>query len=165
MTVLVTGMSGTGKSAVLECLAREGFRVVDTDAGGWIEDVPQPGGTVEPLWREDRIDALLAEHEASGEPLFIAGTVRNQGRFYPRFAEVVLLSAPIATMLDRVATRVDNHFGRSAAEQAKIIADTEAVVPLLRAGATVEIDTGRHALTEVAARLRALACGSRRTSG
>jgi broad-specificity NMP kinase len=158
--ILVTGMSGTGKSAVLASLAQQGQRVVDTDVGGWIEDVPQPDGTVEPLWREDRIDALLAEHERSGEPLFIAGTVRNQGVFYPRFAEVVLLTAPLDTMLDRIAARTDNRFGKSADERQQVIADTEEVVPLLRAGATVEIDTGSVALTEVVARV--LACVSRR---
>ena len=34
--MLVTGMSGTGKSTVLAELGRRGHRVVDTDAPGWI---------------------------------------------------------------------------------------------------------------------------------
>ncbi|UOZ04834.1 hypothetical protein [Amycolatopsis sp. WQ 127309] len=83
----MTGMSGIGKSTTLAELIRRGHRAVDTDYGGWIEN---PEG--ERRWREDRIDALLASHERSGEPLFLSGTVVNQGRFYPRFAEVVLLS-------------------------------------------------------------------------
>jgi len=33
--VLVTGMSGTGKSSALAELARRGYRVVDTDDPGW----------------------------------------------------------------------------------------------------------------------------------
>jgi hypothetical protein len=36
--ILVTGMSGTGKSSVLHWLERRGYRVVDTDVGNWIED-------------------------------------------------------------------------------------------------------------------------------
>ena len=32
--ILVTGMSGTGKSSALAELAKLGFRVVDTDFGG-----------------------------------------------------------------------------------------------------------------------------------
>jgi ATP-dependent phosphoenolpyruvate carboxykinase len=40
--VLVTGMSGTGKSSALAELARRGHRVVDTDYGGWTENVPSP---------------------------------------------------------------------------------------------------------------------------
>ncbi|WP_405132872.1 hypothetical protein [Nocardia sp. NBC_01388] len=76
MAILVTGMSGTGKSTVLNLLAETGFRVVDTDVGGWIEEAPAPyGDGVERQWRENRIDALLAEHERSGEALFIGGTV------------------------------------------------------------------------------------------
>ncbi|RLK62177.1 AAA family ATPase [Actinokineospora cianjurensis] len=156
--VLVTGMSGVGKSAVLGGLARLGYRVVDSDHGDWVADLPLPDGTSEPQWREDRIDALISEHERSGEPLVIAGTVVNQGRFYPRFAEVVLLSAPLAVMLDRVAARDTNPFGKTAEDRAKIAADTAGVEPLLRASATVEIDT-RAPLDEVVARVAALVSG------
>src|SRR4051794_7170333 len=35
--ILVTGMSGTGKSSVLAELGRRGYRVVDTDDAGWRE--------------------------------------------------------------------------------------------------------------------------------
>src|SRR5687767_12702771 len=108
-------MSGVGKSTVLDRLASRGYRVVDTDRGGWQECVPRPGGAgAEPQWREDLVDALIGEHERSGEPLFIAGTVWNQGRFRARFDEVVLLSAPLAVMLDRVAARDTNPFGKTA---------------------------------------------------
>jgi predicted ATPase len=66
-TVLVTGMSGTGESTALAELARRGHRVVDTDYGDWIEDVPMAGEAgSERLWREDRMDALLDEHCGGG---------------------------------------------------------------------------------------------------
>jgi dephospho-CoA kinase len=155
VAILVTGMSGTGKSTALGQLARRGYRVVDTDVGGWIEEVPLPGGGVEPCWREDRIDALIAEHERSGEPLFIAGTVRNQVRFYPRFAQVVLFSAPLEVMLRRIAERDTNPFGKTPEDRDRIVADTAEVEPLLRASATVEIDT-RVPLAEVVDQLTAL---------
>jgi len=47
--VLVTGMSGTGKSSVLAEFARRGHRVVDTDGSGWIVEIPTPDGP-EPIW-------------------------------------------------------------------------------------------------------------------
>ena len=43
--VLVTGMSGTGKSAVLQELGERGHRVVDTDAGQWSHWVTLPDGS------------------------------------------------------------------------------------------------------------------------
>ena len=154
--VLVTGMSGVGKSTVLAELARRGHRVVDTDHDGWIVETPQPDGETEPLWDEVRMRALLAEPRPAYEHLFVAGCVANQGRFYPEFRAVVLLSVPLDVLLARIAGRDTNDFGKSPAERDKIIADVEAVEPLLRAGATLEIDT-RQPLSAVADQLELLA--------
>jgi hypothetical protein len=147
-------MSGTGKSAALVELARRGHRVVDTDDGDWIEDAQLPDGSVEPLWVEERIDALLGGH-ADGA-LFIVGAVANQGRFYPRFDAVVLLSAPLDVILERVASRETNPYGNTKAERQKIAEDLAMYEPLLRAGATVEIDS-RRPLAEVVDELESIA--------
>jgi dephospho-CoA kinase len=152
--ILITGMSGTGKSAALAELARRGHRVVDTDYGDWIEDVQLPDGSVEPLWNEERIDALLGSH--SHGALFVVGTVANQGTFYPRFDAVVLLSAPLDVILERVATREPNHYGTTEVDREKIAADLAMFEPLLRAGATVEIDT-RRPLADVVDELESIA--------
>jgi len=145
--VLITGMSGTGKSAVLAELARRGHHVVDTDDEGWSDEVPAPDGGVEQLWREDRIRALLDGHREG--TLFLSGCVRNQGRFRDRFDAVVLLSVPRDVLLDRIARRGTNDFGKNDAERARILADLHAVEPLLRRGADAEIDT-RRPIAEVA---------------
>jgi dephospho-CoA kinase len=153
--VLVTGMSGTGKSAALAELARRGHRVVDTDYGDWCEEVAATDrdGT-EQLWREDLIDELLAKRDDG--VLFVSGCVPNQGKFYPRFDAVVLLSAPADVILDRVATRDTNEFGKNNVERDFILQDLAAVEPLLRAGATAEIDT-RAPLDEVVDELERVA--------
>ena len=153
--VLVTGMSGTGKSAALAELERRGHRVVDTDRGGYAEEVPSsdPGGR-EQLWREDRIRALLDGHREG--VLFIAGCVANQGTFYPRFDAVVLLRAPATVILERVASCELNAFGKRDAERDRILHDLTTIEPLLRASATAEIDT-RAPLHEVVDALEAIA--------
>src|SRR3954465_1508546 len=104
----VTGMSGTGKSTVLRELAALGFRAVDTDEPPWSEWSDEDGGYV---WREDLIAALLSHDD--GPTLYVSGTVSNQGRFYPRFDAVVLLSAPADVLLRRIATRTSNDYGKS----------------------------------------------------
>jgi dephospho-CoA kinase len=148
--VLVTGMSGTGKSAALAELERRGHRVVDTDYGGWTEG--EPGS--ERLWREDRIEALLDEHEEG--VLFISGAADNQGTFYPRFDAVVLLSAPADVILERIAARESNDFGKTGTERELILNDVAVVEPLVRAGATAEIDT-RAPLADVVDALERIA--------
>jgi shikimate kinase len=139
--VLVTGMSGTGKSTVLRELALRGQRVIDTDAPGWSEQAATPDGGVEQLWLEPRIAGLLARDEPGH--LFVSGCVRNQGRFYERFDRIVLLSAPAPVILHRIATRTSNPFGKDAAERERILSDLAEVEPLLRASSTVEIRTDR----------------------
>ena len=99
--VLVTGMSGTGKSSALRALAARGT------------------GPSTPTHR---------------------GCKSNQGRFYPRFHHIVLLSAPAAVLLARIAARTDNPYVKSPAERAEILANLAAVKPLLRTTCTLEID-------------------------
>ena len=137
--ILVTGMSGTGKSSALVELARLGFRVVDADEPGWSEWIPEGGG--EWIWREDRMAELLADDD--GRTLYVSGCASNQGRFYDRFDDVVLLSAPAETLLARIATRTTNDYGRTPEERERILGDLAEVEPLLRATCTHELDATR----------------------
>ena len=68
----------------------------------------------------------------------------------------MLLSAPADVILERVATRATNDFGKNDAERARILADLAAVEPLLRRGATAEIDT-RAPIAEVVDALERIA--------
>jgi dephospho-CoA kinase len=133
--VLVTGMSGTGKSTVLAELARRGFQVVETDDAPWSEWSEADGGYV---WREDLVAELLSRDD--GGTLYVSGTVSNQGRFYPRFDAVVLLSAPVEVLLRRIEARTTNGYGKTAEERELILSDVAEAEPLLRATCTHEID-------------------------
>uniref|UniRef100_UPI00083149C7 AAA family ATPase n=1 Tax=Nocardia amamiensis TaxID=404578 RepID=UPI00083149C7 len=135
--VLVTGMSGVGKTSLLYELAARGYRTVDTDYGDYFETVDG-----ERLWREDRIEALLSdESEEHQGVLFVQGTTRNQTLFYPRFDHVVLLSAPVEVLIKRLRTRTDNQYGKDPAERAETLEYIETVEPLLRTAATLEVVT------------------------
>ncbi len=133
--VLVTGMSGVGKSTVLGELAKRGFHVVETDDAPWSERSEAAGGYV---WREDLISELLSRDD--GAALYVSGTVSNQGLFYPQFDAVVLLSAPVDVLLRRIETRTSNQYGKAAEERALILSEIAEVEPLLRATCTHELD-------------------------
>jgi dephospho-CoA kinase len=127
-------MSGTGKSSVVAELVVRGYKAIDTD-DGFCEVLPDG----RQRWREDAVEALLATEDT--EVLFVAGCEENQVRFHPRFDHIVLLSAPQDTLVDRLAARTNNHFGRSPEELRRVLDDVENVEPLLRRVAGHEIVT------------------------
>jgi dephospho-CoA kinase len=147
-------MSGTGKSTALAELRRRGFEVVDTDKGGWTEWSDEEDGY---LWREDRIAELLARDRSV--PLYVSGTVSNQGRFCPQFDAVVLLSAPADVLLERIETRTTNEYGKTPEERNLILSHLAEVEPLVRATCTHEIDAAQP-IDDVVAELIAIGSGS-----
>lgn len=138
-------MSGAGKSTLLRELARRGHRTVDTDYDGWTDGSGGP-------WDEARMARLLADHD----DVVVSGTTDNQGVFYDRFEHVVLLSAPVEILLERVARRTDNPYGRTADDQEEIRRLTTEVEPLLRQTADVELD-GREPVEVLADTVERLA--------
>ena len=131
-------MSGTGKSSVIEALAERGYTAIDTDADGWHHWV-DVDGQPDRVWREDRIQALLSNQDTA--VLFVSGTASNQVRFYPQFDHIVLLSAPTSVLLERLATRTTNPYGKRPDELARILEHLQTVEPQLRRTATLEVDT------------------------
>lgn len=134
--VLLTGMSATGKSSVVAALRERGYKAIDTD-DGWCE--PLPDGRQR--WRADAVTRLLDTEDVP--VLFVAGCEENQVRFHDRFDEIVLLTAPLETVLHRLATRTTNAFGRAPVERQRVLDDVATVEPLLRHVATHVVDTTR----------------------
>jgi dephospho-CoA kinase len=142
-------MSGTGKSTALAELRRRGFEVVETDEPGWTVWSDDDGGFV---WREDRIAELLAR-DCDGT-LYVSGAVSNQGRFYPVFDAVVLLSAPVEVLLERIESRTTNEFGKTPEQRKQILSDLAEFEPRMRATCTHELDATQPIETIVAELIR-----------
>jgi shikimate kinase len=159
--VLVTGMSGAGKSTVIAALGERGHRAVDTDSDAWSRWVTLADGSRDWVWREEAIARLLAENDS--QTLFLAGCKSNQGRFYPLLDAVVLLTAPPETLLARIDRRITNPYGKSEEERALVVGHVATVEPLLRRSATHVLDATApvHALVDELEAI-AVACASRR---
>jgi shikimate kinase len=156
--VLITGMSGSGKSSVIEGLANRGFKAIDTDWNPDWEMRPVPGGPDADgpgwVWREDRISRLLATEDS--DVLFVSACVPNQARFYDRFDHIVLLTASSELTLERLMSRTNNPYGKSIADVEEVLRFKSTVEPMLRSGATAEIDTSAP-IDEVVAKILSLA--------
>jgi shikimate kinase len=145
--VLLTGMSGTGKSAVVDELRTRGYRAVDLDCDEYSHrasaDDAAAGPPLEPgrdwVWREDRVGELLAHED--GEILFVSGCAANMGAFLPRFDHIVLLRAPVPVIVERLAWRRCAQYGTRPDEVARVLELIDSVEPLLRRAAGHEVDT------------------------
>ncbi|WP_202863498.1 AAA family ATPase [Ornithinimicrobium avium] len=148
--ILLTGMSGVGKTTVLAGLRERGWRTVDADEDGLVDEHP------------DRTDLRLPELVAiltqprHDRPLAVAATGEGQGRLYPLVDHVVALVAPWPVLRERLATRTTNHFGKDPCERERVRADLESYEPLLRSSADVVLDTSTHCLDAVLDRLDSL---------
>jgi dephospho-CoA kinase len=147
--ILITGMSGTGKSSALAELERLGFDVVDTDHGVSVWSDAEEGY----VWDGGRIVEILERPRE--RTLYVSGTVSNQGRFYRYFDAVVLLHAPADVLLRRIDARRTNDFGKSPDERERILRDLAEVEPLLRATCTHEVDATQP-IEDVVAQLVAI---------
>jgi shikimate kinase len=146
--VLITGMSGTGKSAVIAELAQRGYRAIDLDTpewSHWVDAVPDdmltPRDRQDWVWQKERVRKLLSQGE--GEDLFVSGCAENMDKLYDLIDTVVLLSAPLDAIMGRLHARSEDSYGKTDNERRKITELMESVEPLLRQSADFEIDTQR----------------------
>jgi RNase adaptor protein for sRNA GlmZ degradation len=133
--VLITGMSGVGKSTVLEALRARGHACIDMDdpSLSFQDDAGHQH------WRTDALLQLLEAHPE--RTTFVVGCAEEQAGLYDRFRAIVLLSAPLEVMVDRIRSRTSHAFGQDPAEMARILDDQRTVEPLLRRSCTHEIVT------------------------
>lgn len=123
-SILITGMSGTGKSTVCMELSKRGYPAVDIeDVPGLCEFInPKTGrkaegwGYDDPKWFQEnkwvcdkaKLEALMRQ---SG-PGFYGGTFDNRADLLPLFDKVLVLTVSPETLVKRLRERTTNDFGR-----------------------------------------------------
>jgi thymidylate kinase len=138
--IYVTGLSGSGKSAVLRELRARGLEAYRVDEDGYTDWVRRDGGAIEhyparergPVtraWRRDhhwvlsadRIGELQRNCDQAGRTVFLCGVAAGDGDVWHCFDTVVALVADIGTLCRRIANRRDNDFGKSPGEREQIL--------------------------------------------
>jgi shikimate kinase len=147
--ILLTGMSGTGKTTVIGELAARGYKAVDADGDEFSQweqvtgeadaEITAVDGNRDWMWREDRMQELLSTEDT--DVLFVSGCAENMPTFFPQFNLIVLLSAPASVIVERLRTRTSNQYGKRPDEVARVLSLVESVEPRLRRAAGYEIDT------------------------
>jgi hypothetical protein len=87
-------------------------------------------------WREDAVQQLL-----DADVLFLTGCDDSQVAFYDQFDHIILLTAPADVILERVAIRTTNGYGKAPEEIRRVLDDLATVEPLLRQAAHHEVSS------------------------
>lgn len=134
MRVLITGMSGVGKSTMVRELRARGFVAYDADDDGFSE--PREHGRWG--WRLDLVAPVLRQGGTGLDPLFFAGCSEEQAEL--PFDRRVLLTAPADVLMQRLKTRTTDGYGGSPEQRAQVLGDLREVEPLLRRSAHLVLD-------------------------
>jgi shikimate kinase len=124
--VMITGMSGAGKSTIAAVLAQRGLVSIDADDDSVLARSVDPVGNVveDPAapdfawlaqhsweWNPARLDELI--QGAAPATLYVCGGAANELELADRFTQVFLLEMDEPTMLARLdAPSRDNDWGR-----------------------------------------------------
>ena len=133
MHVLITGMSGTGKSALVLELRKRGYVAYDADDDGFSE--PRQDGRWG--WRAEQVAELLSR--SLDQLLFFAGCSEEQAEL--PFDYRVLLTAPRPVVIERLRTRTNSTYGKSEQQLSQVLADLAEIEPLIRRSADLILTT------------------------
>lgn len=138
-SILITGVSGSGKSEISRQLKALGYETYDMDS---IEDLcvmvdkkmglPTPydnGNDLEKiqkmywLYKKDRLADFIANQK--NDTAFYSGFPNNLQEILPLFTKVILLTASPSNIRKRLVARTDNGFGKSVEVQDHILRGKE----------------------------------------
>ena len=130
--ILLTGMSGVGKSAVARQLADGKTLCIGLDGPGWRDEFG--------CLRTAEILRFMDAH--TDMRIVLVGCEYNQAELYPALDAVLLLTAPLPVMRARILARA-NSYGKTDAEWQCIVENKRAVEPLIARNCTAILRTDR----------------------
>lgn len=133
MKILITGISGTGKTTVGRTLKSKGFSVVDIDEDGLCHWFNKKTGSIVDYKAElnkefidnhvwvcglEKLNELINK---SSSPVFIIGMPENIKEISSLVDKIVLLKCSPKTFISRIIQREDNDFGKDESAQKEIL--------------------------------------------
>ncbi len=134
--VYVTGIAGSGKSAVCKELIKRGYEAKDGDDGlsdfyvnSTGEIVERPVDVAERTkewrskftWKMSRDKLLVLKSRASSKTTFVCGVASNEDEYLDVFDKVFALMVDVDTLKGRLNDRDDDSFGKSPHEMDTIL--------------------------------------------
>ncbi len=136
-SVLLCGVSGTGKSTLCGTLSEMGYKATDLEEIPGLYtmyDTATGEAMLDTVWNNDdpeivkrmkwmcdlKMLAGILENE-EGDIAFYAGSAENITEMMSLFTKVFVLTAPESVIRHRLATRTSNDFGRVEAVQDMVI--------------------------------------------
>lgn len=135
----ITGVSGTGKSSVLNELRTRGFEALGVDEDVYARWVHRESGNVIPFPGEDDVDmhewyrmnmwvldagmvaGLRKSADMENRDVFLCGGTAGEEAAWKSFTHVFALSIDEETLRRRIAQRSNNQFGKTPEELQEIL--------------------------------------------
>lgn len=156
-SILITGVSGSGKSEVSRQLKALGYETHDMDSVenlcvmvDKVTGLPTPydnSNDIEKmekmrwLYKTDELQKLIANQK--NEVAFYCGIPSNWEEVAPLFTKIILLTASGQIIRQRLISRVDNGYGKSVEVQDHILDGKEETEKDLREKGAVVIDANQ----------------------
>ncbi|EEY36005.1 hypothetical protein HMPREF0554_0132 [Pseudoleptotrichia goodfellowii F0264] len=134
-------MSGVGKTTILSMLQDENTICIDLDETDYIEV------DIETKERLISIDKLLSYiNSISDKNLILAVCEANQGQIYSLMSAVIVLTASLEVMKERINKRQNNNYGKDKEEWEQIVRNKKEIESLLirRADYVIQTDGEIH---------------------
>lgn len=138
--IYITGISGSGKSTVLEELSKRGFEAHGVDEEGYADWIDRKTGEAIPFLEDEqsvdihdwykkhrwvlsleRISELKKRSDEANKPIILGSSAEGENTVRHLFDKIIYLAVDEPTLKRRIANRDNNHFGKHPDEMAEIL--------------------------------------------
>jgi dephospho-CoA kinase len=163
MKILITGISGTGKTTVLSELQKQGFVVIDLDATGmcrWrnieTQEITEYGPTGRDYdwltkhgWYCDTLTLQkFLSYIREDKDVFVAGISENIEELASQFDKVFIFEASDEVVKERLNARTNNHFAKKEEEQEFIFKHSRELLKKIKDFVEIDANKTRKEIVE-----------------